>query len=50
MSLPTQLFAYHMTFIVATGFGVIAILFALTIKDEDAAASMVKTVDNPVSE
>lgn len=50
MSLPTQLFAYHMTFIVATVFGSIAILFALTIKDEDAAASMVKIVDNPVAE
>lgn len=35
-----KLFAYHISFIGATVLGVIAILFAFTIKDKDAAATM----------
>ena len=35
-----NLFAYHVSFIAAVAMGVVAILFALTLKDEDAAASI----------
>ncbi len=38
---PTdQLVAYHVAFALAAGLGVVGIAFAVTVKDEDAAASL----------
>jgi EmrB/QacA subfamily drug resistance transporter len=39
---PYELFDYHVTFITTTVLGLIAVLFALTIRDKDAAASLGK--------
>ncbi|APV45456.1 drug resistance transporter, EmrB/QacA subfamily [Dehalogenimonas formicexedens] len=42
-----QLLAYHVSFIVAAAMGVIAIIFASTIHDEDAAESMKASTPGP---
>jgi len=50
MDTAGQLLAYHVSFIVAAAMGVIAIIFASTIHDEDAAESMKATKPAPRSE
>lgn len=39
-TITQSLSAYHIAFIAATALGLIAILFALTVHDKDAAASL----------
>ena len=48
MNTASQLLAYHVSFVVAGVMGIIAMIFASTIHDEDAAASM--KPDHPVSQ
>jgi len=51
--LTANLTAYHAAFLMAAGFALIASILALTIKDSDAAATMVRrrrAVPEPESE
>jgi EmrB/QacA subfamily drug resistance transporter len=49
-NIADQLLAYHVAFIVAAGLGLCAIIFALTIHDQDAAASWTEKKDTPPAE